>query len=112
MVRYYEWNDEMTREAEQIINKEGPPRMTTMSIKRLEIEAQRNWDIFYKQNTTNFYKDRHYLAREFTELSQHLDTIKSNTDSTEEVTLLDLGCGVGNAFWPLIETFGQPPLRI
>ena len=26
--------------------------------------------------------------------------------------LLDLGCGVGNAFWPLVETFGMPPLRI
>ena len=28
------------------------------------------------------------------------------------MTLLDLGCGVGNAFWPLVETFGTPPLQI
>mmetsp|Transcript_23424 Transcript_23424/g.29122 ORF Transcript_23424/g.29122 Transcript_23424/m.29122 type:complete len:83 (+) Transcript_23424:222-470(+) len=82
-----------------------------MGIKRLEIDARRNWDIFYKQNTTNFYKDRHYLAREFTELSTKLDESKQS-GSTEEVTLLDLGCGVGNAFWPLVENFGMPPLKI
>lgn len=79
-----------------------------MTIKRLEIDARKNWDIFYKQNTTNFYKDRHYLRREFSSLAKKLDTLKEG----EEVMLLDLGCGVGNAFYPLIETFGMPPLRI
>lgn len=67
--------------------------------RRLEIEAGRNWDIFYKNNTTNFYKDRHYLLREFNELSSALAT----ADAENKVTLLDLGCGVGNAFWPTIE---------
>jgi methyltransferase-like protein 6 len=43
-----------------------------MTYKRLEIDARKNWDIFYKQNTTNFYKDRHYLKREFSELSDAL----------------------------------------
>ena len=66
----------MTREAQEIIAEEGMPKLTEMGIKRLEIDARRNWDIFYKQNKTNFYKDRHYLAREFTELSNKLDEIK------------------------------------
>jgi len=69
-----------------------------MILRRLEIDAQRNWDNFYKNNTTNFYKDRHYLTREFSELSDALTHLK-----TEFITLLDLGCGVGNAFWPLVE---------
>ena len=112
MVRYYEWNEDMTRGAEEIIAKEAAPKLTEMGIKRLEIDARRNWDIFYKQNTTNFYKDRHYLAREFVELSHHLELIKETNRSEEKVVLLDLGCGVGNAFWPLVETFGMPPLRI
>lgn len=68
----------MTKEAEEIIKNEGVPKLTEMGIKRLEIDARRNWDIFYKQNTTNFYKDRHYLAREFTELSQHLEKLKES----------------------------------
>ena len=111
LIRYYEWTEEMTQEAEQIIASEGAPKLSEGGIKRLEIDARRNWDIFYKQNTTNFYKDRHYLAREFTELSQKLDKVKQ-AGSDEEVVLLDLGCGVGNAFWPLVETFGMPPLKI
>ena len=70
--------------------------------RRLEIDAQRNWDIFYRNNTTNFYKDRHYLTREFNELTEAL-----KNDDCQQTTLLDLGCGVGNAFWPMVEQFGQ-----
>uniref|UniRef100_A0A3Q1AZ99 Methyltransferase-like protein n=1 Tax=Amphiprion ocellaris TaxID=80972 RepID=A0A3Q1AZ99_AMPOC len=35
---------------------------------KLENEAQKNWDLFYKRNTTNFFKDRHWTTREFEEL--------------------------------------------
>lgn len=35
---------------------------------KLEKEAQKNWDLFYKRNTTNFFKDRHWTTREFEEL--------------------------------------------
>jgi len=36
----------------------------------LEKDAQKNWDLFYKRNTTAFYKDRHWTSREFPELKQ------------------------------------------
>lgn len=35
---------------------------------KLEKEAQKNWDLFYKRNTVNFFKDRHWTTREFEEL--------------------------------------------
>ena len=35
---------------------------------KLEKEAERNWDLFYKRNSTNFFKDRHWTCREFQEL--------------------------------------------
>ena len=35
---------------------------------KLEKEAQKNWDLFYKRNTTNFLKDRHWTTAEFKEL--------------------------------------------
>ena len=35
---------------------------------KLEREAQKNWDLFYKRNTTNFFKDRHWTTAEFKEL--------------------------------------------
>lgn len=35
---------------------------------KLEKEAVKNWDLFYKRNATNFFKDRHWTTREFQEL--------------------------------------------
>lgn len=36
---------------------------------KFEKEAKRNWDLFYKANKTNFYKDRNYIKFEFKELT-------------------------------------------
>ena len=86
-----------------------------MTYKRLEIEAKKNWDIYYKQNTTNGYKDRHYITREFKELANALTQAKQTlleTGTCTDVTLLDLGCGVGNACYPIVGEFGMPPLRL
>lgn len=55
-------------------------------------EARRNWDLFYKRNETNFFKDRHYLEKEFPLLS----------DSSCFRSILEVGCGVGNALLPLV----------
>ena len=33
--------------------------VTDFKKEKLEREAQRNWDLFYKRNTTKFFKDRH-----------------------------------------------------
>ncbi len=30
----------------------------------------KNWEKFYKFNKTNFFKDRHYILREFPELKE------------------------------------------
>lgn len=98
----------MTKQAQELLKLEGSYTASEMTYKRLEIEARKHWDIFYRQNTTKFYKDRHYLKIEFTSLASKLNQIRDG----ETVTLLDLGCGVGNAFYPLIESFGMPPLKV
>ena len=36
---------------------------------KLEAEAKKMWDLFYKRNNVNFFKDRHWTFREFEELS-------------------------------------------
>ncbi|XP_064540294.1 tRNA N(3)-methylcytidine methyltransferase METTL6 [Drosophila montana] len=67
---------------------------------KLEIDAQRHWDLFYKRNETRFFKDRHWTTREFQEL-----LADQQSASTEERrrTLLEVGCGVGNLVFPLLE---------
>eukprot|EP00351_Strombidinopsis_sp_SopsisLIS2011_P002971 CAMPEP_0116882482 /NCGR_PEP_ID=MMETSP0463-20121206/14725_1 /TAXON_ID=181622 /ORGANISM="Strombidinopsis sp, Strain SopsisLIS2011" /LENGTH=69 /DNA_ID=CAMNT_0004535733 /DNA_START=89 /DNA_END=298 /DNA_ORIENTATION=- len=65
----------MTDSAKEIVDsdKTTGSMAAEMIVKRCEIDAQRNWDIFYKNNSTNGYKDRHYLSREFTELADALE---------------------------------------
>ena len=53
-------------------------------------EAGKSWNLFYKRNSTNFFKDRHWVTREFPETLQ-------------VSSLLEIGCGVGNFILPLLE---------
>ncbi|XP_077382760.1 tRNA N(3)-cytidine methyltransferase METTL6 [Festucalex cinctus] len=64
---------------------------------KLEKEAQKNWDLFYKRNTTNFFKDRHWTSREFDELKM------CRQSDSQRFVLLEAGCGVGNCIFPLLE---------
>ncbi|KAG8009771.1 Methyltransferase-like protein 6 [Nibea albiflora] len=64
---------------------------------KLEREAQKNWDLFYKRNTTNFFKDRHWTTREFEELKACREF------ESQRLVLLEAGCGVGNCIFPLLE---------
>ncbi|EDV27276.1 uncharacterized protein TRIADDRAFT_22960 [Trichoplax adhaerens] len=74
--------------------------LTPFKRQKLEKEAKKNWDLFYKRNTTKFFKDRHWTTREFKELCSE-DNKNSNVSSKRY--MLEVGCGVGNAVFPLIE---------
>ena len=42
--------------------------MSAFKSVELEKNAKKNWDLFYKRNKENFYKDRQWLTREFEEV--------------------------------------------
>ena len=58
---------------------------------RLEREAGKHWDLFYKRNGPRFFKDRHYLGSEFPELRP----------GGGRRRVLEVGCGCGNTAFPL-----------
>lgn len=76
-----------------------------LSFKRnkLEKDAKKNWDLFYKRNGDRFFKDRHWTKREFVELLASEQKDHHNANKAPRV-LLEIGCGCGNFALPLIRS--------
>ena len=83
-----EFTEELKQNAIKIINEDNILLNTDIT------NQNKNWEKFYKFNKTNFFQDRHYILKEFMEL---------NNDTRPSISLLDMGCGVGNSFYPLIK---------
>ena len=66
----------LTPDEVEILKKHEASLVSEFKRNKLELEAAKNWDLFYKRNKTNFYKDRHWTLREFQELSGIMDGTK------------------------------------
>lgn len=66
---------------------------------KLEKEAQKHWDLFYKRNETRFFKDRNWTTREFKELLSEPES----SELCHRKLMFEVGCGVGNLIYPLIQ---------
>lgn len=49
---------ELTEEMKSILEKQNSRMVTDFQANKLEVQAARNWDHFYKRNETRFFKDR------------------------------------------------------
>lgn len=86
----------LTAEELELLEKQNSRLVTEFKANQLELNARKNWDLFYKRNDTRFFRDRHWTTREFQEL------LDETTGDSKRV-LLEVGCGVGNFVFPLIE---------
>ncbi|KAJ8591551.1 methyltransferase [Rhizopogon salebrosus TDB-379] len=64
------------------------------------------WDNFYKTNADNFFRNRKWLHLEFPEL---LEAAEPNAGN---ITICEVGCGAGNAAFPLLMANKNPDLTI
>lgn len=62
---------------------------------KYEREAKKYWDNFYKRHQDRFFKDRHYLDKEW---GQYFC-------GAGEKVVLEIGCGAGNTIFPLVATY-------
>ncbi|KAJ3362352.1 Methyltransferase-like protein 6 [Allomyces javanicus] len=86
-------DDDLVAKAQEVLAKDNKP-VAPFWVNKYKQNAARNWDQFYKRNTTNFYKDRHWTEREFPELQF----------GDEKKVVFEVGCGVGNFIFPLIKS--------
>jgi len=77
-------------EIQKILERDDKP-VSDFWRNKYEKEARRMWDVFYKVNKTNFFKDRHYLDKEWSELRDG-----------GAINVVEVGCGVGNTALPLL----------
>jgi hypothetical protein len=59
----------LTTEEEELLKRQDTRIVSDFKQRQLEAEARKHWDLFYKRNSTKFFKDRHWTTREFEELS-------------------------------------------
>ncbi|KAF1929601.1 methyltransferase, partial [Didymella exigua CBS 183.55] len=74
--------------------------------KRFNDAPEKWWNTFYKNNKTNFFKNRKWLAQEFPVLSE------IGAAHAPAATVLEVGAGAGNSAFPILQTSSNPRLKI
>eukprot|EP01038_Epipyxis_sp_PR26KG_P012649 gene12649-16958_t len=94
------WDDDREEEAKVRLEEQDKYGKVSKFWKEKYINsAGVYWHDFYKRNTDQFYKDRHYLHIVFPELKYEEG---SPSKPSDYLRLLEVGCGVGNAVLPLL----------
>ena len=86
----------LTPEEIERMNAQDSRLVPEFKAMQLEKDAKKHWDLFYKRNEVRFFKDRHWTTREFEELL-------GLGASEKPQCLIEVGCGVGNLIYPLLE---------
>jgi tRNAThr (cytosine32-N3)-methyltransferase len=74
--------------------------------KRYNDQPEKWWNQFYKNNKTNFFKNRKWLAQEFPILEE------LGAEDGPEATLLEVGAGAGNSAFPILQRSQNKRLKI
>ncbi|KRY41924.1 methyltransferase domain protein [Trichinella spiralis] len=109
------WSEEQEEEAKAKINANKATLVSSSDAERYECEANKFWDQFYIQHNVQFFKDRNWLFAEFPQLG---NLVKNTTCSSlsnnlkKSYKILEVGCGVGNAVFPLLQATDKSSLFI
>lgn len=101
-----EWGEEQVREAQEKIAKQYDEPVKDFDKKLYNGNPAKYWDIFYKNNRENFFKDRKWLQIEFPQLYE------ATKENYGPVTIFEIGCGAGNTLFPILNQNQNEKLKI
>ncbi|KAF0310983.1 Methyltransferase-like protein 2-A [Amphibalanus amphitrite] len=115
-----EWGPEQESEARQKVEQNASVKADREKAERLVGAPNTYWDAFYDQHDNKFFKDRNWLFTEFPELGEPSDTSQLLPETPSEPypgcqarrRVWEVGCGVGNTVFPLLETNSDPHLFV
>ncbi|KAG8566723.1 hypothetical protein GDO81_013348 [Engystomops pustulosus] len=125
-----QWSEEQESAARKKVLENSSQPLPPEQQEEYETKASNYWDDFYTIHENKFFKDRQWLFTEFPELSsKHMgqsdidrEQIQdSNMDRGDEskdpgssatYRILEVGCGVGNTVFPILQTNNDPGLFV
>lgn len=102
-----DWTTDMLQEAEMKIQQQKEEsRKLDSRIDEIEPNIKQQWDQFYDAHGDKFFKDRQWIFSEFPEILPALE------ENSTACTILEVGCGVGNAIAHIVTLNQNPNLHI
>lgn len=84
------------KDAMKAVLREREARDVPLAKQVPEEQSAAFWQKFYEKNAEKFFKDRHYMERDYPELEKMLP---------EQAQVVEVGCGAGNSIWPFLEKY-------
>lgn len=126
-----QWSEEQESAAHKKVLENSSQPLPPEKQEEYENKASNYWDDFYTIHENRFFKDRQWLFTEFPELSsgykspsdidgeQEQDSKVNRDDessnypgSSATYRILEVGCGVGNTVFPILQTNNDPGLFV
>lgn len=116
-----EWDEEQEMTARMKTQEQLNSALSAEKQEEYEELADEYWNKFYQIHQNRFFKDRHWLFTEFPELGpdgKPNEDVKSVVDSPAfpgqgaKRRILEVGCGVGNTVFPILQTNNDPELMV
>ncbi|KAI9742353.1 MAG: hypothetical protein M1818_003886 [Claussenomyces sp. TS43310] len=103
---HVEPDDAYKEYAEMQFAKQREAPVSEFDKSRFNSDPAKWWNLFYKNNTASFFKDRKWLQQECGTLRRVLQA------DAGPVTILEVGAGAGNTAFPILANNHNPSLKI